>query len=277
MDAWLVDGEPAGVVPVTDRGLAYGDGLFETIAWRSGGPRFFDWHLQRLAEGCRTLGLSCPEERTLLAEMSLAAGGCAEGSVKLIVTRGSGPRGYAPPPTTRQRRLVGFFPQSATLDMVGAAGVALRICHMPISVNPALAGLKTLSRLDQVLARSEWQDPGIAEGLMLDHEGRIVCGTMSNIFLVRDGRLLTPDLALCGVRGIMRRAVICAARQLGIDVTEGKLTRHDIAVAEEFFVTNALIGIWPVRRCEQQVMETGIVTSALRRALHAQGVTECAP
>jgi 4-amino-4-deoxychorismate lyase len=276
MDVWLVDGQPAAVVPLTDRGLNYGDGLFETIAWRGGQPRFFDWHMERLAAGCGRLGFPCPPPATLLADIVAAAGGHAEGSVKIIVTRGSGPRGYAPPRTPRPRRIVGYFPSATSAFAAGPGGITLRFCRTPVSVSPLLAGLKTLSRLEHVLARAEWHDPGIAEGLMQHPDGRVVCGTMSNVFVVRDGRLLTPDLADCGVRGVMRRAVIHAAGQLGIEFAEVQLRRHDIMSATELFMTNALIGIWPVGHCEQQAFDSGPLTAALCAALQVRGVAECA-
>jgi 4-amino-4-deoxychorismate lyase len=277
MDIWLVDGNPAGAVPVTDRGLSYGDGLFETIAWRDNRPRFFDWHMERLAEGCRRLGFRCPAEKTLLSEMEAAAAGHADGTVKIIVTRGSGPRGYAAPRAPQPRRIVGYVRNTdAASSATGAGGITLRFCRTPISANPVLAGLKTLSRLDQVLARSEWQDPGIAEGLMQGPDGKVVCGTMSNVFLVKDRRLLTPDLTVCGVRGVMRRVVIETAQQLGIETAEVQLSRHDIMSAAELFVTNALIGLWPVAHCGRHAFEIGTVTTTLCRALQARGVTECA-
>lgn len=277
MEVWLVDGNPAGAIPVTDRGLGYGDGLFETIAWRDSRPRFFDWHMERLADGCRRLGFKCPTEKILLADMGAATAGHADGTVKIIVTRGSGPRGYAPPRAPQPRRIVGYFRNAhAASSATGAGGIALRFCRTPISANPVLAGLKTLSRLEQVLARAEWQDPGIAEGLMQDPDGNVVCGTMSNLFLVKDRRLLTPDLAVCGVRGVMRRVVIEAAQQLGIETAEVQLSRHDVMSAAELFVTNALIGLWPVTRCDQHAFELGTVTAALCRALYARGVGECA-
>jgi 4-amino-4-deoxychorismate lyase len=197
------------------------------------------------------------------------------GTVKILVTRGSGPRGYAPPPHPRPTRIVGFMPATPDEAAAWRQGVTVRFCQTALGHSPALAGLKTLGRLEQVLARAEWADPAIAEGLMCDPEGRIVCGTMSNVFAVSKGRLMTPDLKQCGVRGVMRRVVMELAKRLGLEVRETALSGADIRKADELFVTNALIGLWPVSRCEQRSYEIGPVTVALRRALAGAGVEEC--
>jgi 4-amino-4-deoxychorismate lyase len=274
VDTWLVDGQFAETIPITDRGFVYGDGIFETIAFRRGKPRFLELHLERLAEGCARLAIRMPAEQRLRAELRMAAADHAHGTAKLIVTRGSGPRGYAPPTAPEPRRVVAFFPSDAATS---AGPAAVRICRTVLSINPALAGLKTLGRLDHVLARAEWRDPDIAEGLMRDPAGRVVCGTMSNVFAVRHGRLVTPELSGCGIRGVMRRVVIGQARQLGMEVSETQLSLQDIRQAEELFLTNALIGIWPVASCDGQPYALGPFTTALREALVAIGVDECRP
>jgi 4-amino-4-deoxychorismate lyase len=274
VDTWLVNGQVADAVPVSDRGLAYGDGLFETIAWRGGQPRFFGLHMERLAEGCRRLGMPAPIEAQLLADMRAAAGHQQRGTARIMVTRGSGPRGYAPPPQPAPLRVVAFFPAGALVTEVALPAASVRMCRATVSVNPLLAGLKTLGRLDHVLARAEWSDPQIAEGLMRDPAGHVVCGTMSNLFAVRDGRLLTPELNRCGVRGVMRRVVMRAAQDLGIDVAEVFLSDDDIVKAEELFLTNALIGVRPVAHFEGRPYAIGPVTGALRRVLGAN-VEEC--
>lgn len=272
MDTILVNGRVSEMIPVMDRGLTYGDGLFETIAWRGAGPRLFDLHMERLAGGCRRLGIPPPDQTTLLGEVQRVAGQHTDGTVKIIVTRGSGNRGYTPPPVPVPLRVVAFFPSPATASPRHAA--AVRFCKTTLGFNPTLAGLKTLARLEQVLARAEWSDPDIAEGLMQDPYGHVVCGTMSNLFIVHAGRLTTPDLTGCGVRGIMRQVVMRTARQLGIEVTEELLSVADVIGADELFLTNALVGIWPVQRCEERRYPPGQLTSTLRRALAAAGIAE---
>jgi 4-amino-4-deoxychorismate lyase len=233
----LIDGVPGQGLDPLDRGLQYGDGLFETVAWRGGAPRLAEFHLERLASGCDRLGLPRPGERALLAEMAEAAG-AAEATVKVIVTRGSGPRGYRPPSVPSPRRIVAGFGSPALPHGPWHA----RLCRMRLGRNTALAGLKHLNRLEQVLARAEWDDPGIHEGLMLDDLGRVVCGTQSNLFMAAGGRLVTPRVDECGVAGVMRRAVLAWARACGLDTAEAHVTLEDLRAADEVFVTSALVG-----------------------------------
>lgn len=275
MQHWLVNGERADSVPITDRGLSYADGLFETIAVRNGAPRFAAYHLERLQAGCSRLAIPMPDESRLVKEIEVVRGSRPHGTVKILVTRGSGPRGYAPPSHPRPTCIVGFMPATPDEPTGCRQGVAVRFCQTVLGHSPALAGLKTLGRLEHVLARAEWRDPGIAEGLMRDPEGKVVCGTMSNVFAVSMGRLITPDLTQCGVRGVMRRVVMELAKQLGLEVRETALSGSDIRKANELFVTNALIGLWAVSRCEQRCYEIGPVTVALCRALAGAGVDEC--
>ncbi len=233
----LVDGIAGARLDPLDRGLQYGDGLFETMAWRSGRARLAELHFERLELGCRRLGLPAPPRAALLDELREAAG-AGDATVKLIVTRGSGPRGYRPPADAAARRIV--IAGEAAAPPTGPWRA--RICSTRLGRNPALAGLKHLNRLEQVLARAEWRNPDVEEGLMLDDLGRLVCGTQSNLFLAEPGRLITPALDESGVAGVMRRAVIEWARGRGIVVEEARLEPARLFAAGEAFVTNALIG-----------------------------------
>lgn len=276
MTGWLVDGVSLESLPIADRGFQYGDGLFETIAVRRGVPRFLEAHLRRLESGLERLGMSLEARDPLASEVRQVATGCDFGAAKIIVTRGSGPRGYRPPAGATPRRLVGLAPSSPWPRQHYERGIVLRVCRTPISANRATAGIKTLGRLDQVLARGEWSDPEVPEGLMLDAERCIVSGTMTNFFFVRHGRLHTPPLLEAGIAGIMRASVMERAGALGIDVAETRVRSEDLRDAEELFVTNSQIGIWPVRRFDARTLGPGRLTRELMRALAHIGVEECA-
>lgn len=116
-----------------------------------------------------------------------------------------------------------------------------------MSRQPLLAGLKHLNRLEQVLARAEWQDTEHAEGLMLDQAGRVIEGVFSNLFLVRDGVLITADLKRCGVAGVMRAELLFQAVSLGISTQITDIPLEQLQWADEVFVCNSVYGIWPVR------------------------------
>jgi len=276
MSRWLLDGDAADSVSITDRGLHYGDGLFETIAVRDGTPRFLDRHLRRLASGLERLGIPAPARSSLAAEVRLLAGECAHGAAKIIVTRGSGRRGYRPPANQEPRRIVGVIPSEPLPRHHYSCGIALRLCATPVSTNTSTAGMKTLNRLEQVLARAEWSDPDVAEGLMLDVQGRIVSGTMTNIFVVRDDRLHTPPVHDAGIAGIMRSIVLDQAGHIDLEAGETRLAPEDVHTAGEVFVTNSQLGIWPVRRFETTSFEPGPWTRKLMQRLAVIGVEECA-
>ena len=147
----------------------------------------------------------------------------------------------------------------------------MRICKMRLGQNPALAGLKTLNRLEQVLARAEWSDPDISEGLMLDVKENLVEGTISNLFLVQGERLSTPDLGNCGVSGVMREVVMQQASCLGLSLSEENLTLQDLASADGIFLSNSLIGIWPVREVDGSKFDPTAVPPSLVNAVMDHG------
>ena len=240
-----VDGQEGGQVDPLDRGLQYGDGLFETIAAPGGRPRFLDWHLERLTDGARRLGFPALDEPALRREIDAVAFGprCL---VKLIVTRGGGSRGYRPPPAARPRCIASAWewPSMAASE---AAGARVGWCSTRLGRNPALAGLKHLNRLEQVLARAEWDDDAMDEGLMCDQDGQVIAATQANLFAKIEGRWVTPRLDQCGVAGVMRRAFCAWHTDRGTPVDVRTVVRADIETASALVLTNARIGAWPVR------------------------------
>ncbi|MDF0732571.1 aminodeoxychorismate lyase [Pseudomonas entomophila] len=245
MHSWI-DGQPATAVNLQNRGLAYGDGLFETIAVHGGRPSLLSYHLERLALGCQRLAIEAdiPLVRDELLRFASQLG---EGVAKLVVTRGDSPRGYAPAPGAIARRILQGAPLPAYPAANAEQGVSLFACKTRLAEQPLLAGLKHLNRLEQVLARAEWQGGEHAEGLMRDMHGRLIEGVYSNLFLIRDGMLLTADLSRCGVAGVMRAALLEQVPRLGIGVQVRDLEQADLEQAEEVFLCNSVYGIWPVR------------------------------
>jgi 4-amino-4-deoxychorismate lyase len=260
MSVW-VNGRRRSTLDSRDRGLQYGDGLFETMRVRRRLVRLLDYHLERLSEGCRRLGIGAPGGAYLRAELERIACGRINGILKLIVTRGSGPRGYRSSGREHATRIV-------TLDALpkGISGAAVRarvrLCRTPASVNAHLAGLKTLNRLDSVLARAEWRDARLWEGLMSDPDGNWVCGTMSNLFVRHGVRLATPLLDRCGVAGVMRRWVMESAAGIGLRVEQRRIRREDLMSAEEVFMSNAVVGIRSVSALERTPAGTVRIPSA---------------
>ena len=261
MPSW-VDGLPAATLPLADRGLAYGDGLFETIAVRGGKPVLLQRHLRRLADGCARLRIEL-NESLLLAELTAFCAELGEGVAKLIVTRGDGLRGYAPSAGPARRILQGSA-MPAYPAANGQQGVQLFACTTRLAEQPLTAGLKHLNRLEQVLARAEWQDARFAEGLMRDTSGRVIEGVFSNILLCRDGVLLTPDLSRCGVAGVMRAELLAWAEAQGIPCKVSDIGLDDLLGADEVMLCNSLYGVWPVREYAGHRWSIGPLTRKLQ-------------
>ena len=259
----LVNGVEASAISVDDRGLQYGDGLFETMAATNGRVRNFTRHMERLAVGCHRLGIPMPDPAILDRECERALTGLGAGSVKIVVTRGPGPRSYRPPAEPAVTRIVVSSGPRPRNDP--DTGIVVRLCETPLGLNPRLAGLKHLNRLEQVMACAEWNDPTVAEGLMSSVDGRLVCATAANFFLVRGGRLLTPDIRDCGVAGVMRAIVLDAAMELGLPAEVTDLDAADLEDAEEMFLTNAITGVRPVGEVVgiRRYDAPGVVTRAL--------------
>jgi 4-amino-4-deoxychorismate lyase len=243
----LVNGVEAGTLPASDRGLHYGDGLFETIAVRASGPCLWAEHLDRLRLGASRLNIPLPDPDLLRRECQALIQGLAVGVLKLILTRGRGGRGSRPPAVPGPTRILVLYPDPRYPAAWAEEGVALRWCDTPLGENTRLAGIKHINRLEQVLARAEWDDEAVAEGLMCDPHGRVIAGTMSNLFVYAGGRLLTPRLDTSGVAGTVRGLVLRLAPGYGVAVAEADLRRADLEGADGVFLTNAVLGVWPVR------------------------------
>ena len=264
--AW-VNGRPDAALSPLERGLHYGDGLFETIACLEGRPRFLNLHLERLARGCARLGIQFPAPEELRHEILALAAGPGRAIVKLLLTRGPAlARGYATTGSEQPTRLTLRYRWEED-PRLARDGVRVRLAALRLGENPALAGLKHLNRLEQVLARREWSDGAIAEALMFSSSGRLIAGVMSNVFLVDGARLRTPLLDRCGVAGVMRQVVLREAARAGIAAEEAPLAAEDLARTRELFLTSAVIGLRPVRSLDGRRCEIGAVTRELQQRL----------
>ncbi|HWX70285.1 MAG TPA: aminodeoxychorismate lyase [Steroidobacteraceae bacterium] len=282
LEVVLIDGQPARVtgasVPVLERGLHYGDALFETIACVGGQPRLLERHLRRLTHGCGRLGLDPGDAGTLEREVRELAEGTSRSIIKLLLTRGAAlARGYALTGHERGMRIALRYAWPAEDPAGKEEGVRVRLATVRLGENPALAGIKHCNRLEQVLARREWTDPGIAEALMFSSSGALVSGTMSNVFLVRGAKLLTPVIDRCGVAGVMRGLILELAAAAGIAAEERRLDAADLEAADELFLTNALTGIRPVSELAGTRRLRGAMTQRLQRELAAHLAAETKP
>jgi 4-amino-4-deoxychorismate lyase len=264
----LVNGTADGALSATDRGLAYGDGVFRTLAVRDGHAVAWVRQYAKLQRDCLALRIACPPEPELRDDLARVASAQRECAVKIIVTRGEGRRGYAvPEKPARPLRIVIPYPFPDYPHDYARRGVVIRRCALRLGSQPALAGIKHLNRLENVLARMEWADPQIAEGLLLDHADNVIGGTMTNLFIVEGNVLATPDLVQCGVAGVTRERVMEAAAAHGVSCRVESFGLERVKAAQEVFLVNSLIGVWPVRRFEDSVWRAGKLSTAVRRWL----------
>lgn len=260
-DRVLVNGAPAVTVSAFDRGLSYGDGLFETIRFIDGVAPLWSRHMDRLRESCIRLRLPAPDAPQLAREAAAVIAGMRDAVVRITLTRGVGERGYAPPPSTVPTRVVAGFDAPAMAGDPYRSGLRVRWCDTRLAAQPLLAGMKHLNRLEQVLARAEWSDPAVGEGLLCDAEGQVISGTMSNLFAVLDGALVTPALDRCGVAGVARAEIL--ASRPGVRI-QG-LRPAELARASEVFLSSSVRGILPVQAVGDTVYVAGPVTRALQQ------------
>ncbi|MEO8309182.1 MAG: aminodeoxychorismate lyase [Pseudomonadota bacterium] len=246
--AVLVDGEPwplqGQTLWPTDRGLHYGDGLFETMMVRGGHVRFAALHRARLTAGCARLRIAIAQA-SLWEQATTLAREHGDAVLKLLVTRGSmTQRGYGTSGDETGRTLLLAYPAPAGLQPTDISVVSLQA---RLGENATLAGIKHCNRLEQVVGRMELQ-PGTFEGLMSSSSGRLISGTMSNVFLDTEVGLVTPSLELCGIAGVMRAVVLREAAAMGMPVRVGNLPAAALDDCRAAFLTNVRLGVLPITR-----------------------------
>lgn len=247
-------------ISIRNRGLLYGDGVFRTLLVEQGVARHWAAHYQKLHDDCAALGIVCPDFAVLTAELAQLLAESPEGVCKIVVTRGEGQRGYAPPAHAEPTHFWDVAPIPRYPAHYQTDGIEVCFCQLRLSEQPRLAGIKHLNRLENVLAAAEIHDA--VEGLMLDAQGRVVEGTRSNVFLVKNGQLLTPDLSRCGVAGLQRQRII---RLMDVKMTDIRV--ENLLEADEVFLVNSVIGVWSVRRLGSRHWRDFSTAQQVRRAL----------
>lgn len=260
---WINGSEGACIDPA-DRGLAYGDGLFETLRIEQGRPVFLEQHLFRLFNSCQYFGLALDTQKLhqdLFHFLQECPVFCV---VKIIVTRGLSGRGYLPDTAAAPTVIFSAHAQARHPDGFALEGVAAGLCVQRLGQQPMLAGHKHLNRLEQVMLRRELAGLDVDEALVCDPDGHVVEGVFNNVFLVRAGVLHTPRIETAGIRGVMRALVMEQARASGIQVQEGGYAPDDFLDANEVFFCNSVNGIWPVRRLFDRHWRPGPLTRQMQ-------------
>jgi 4-amino-4-deoxychorismate lyase len=263
----LINGIATSEISSLDRGLQYGDGVFETVSVQNSKLLCWDEHISRLESGCKRLNITFPDSETIKEEALTLVENKQQAVVKIIITRGVGGRGYASPETQKPNRIISVYPFPEYPEENTTKGITVHICEHRYGQNPALAGIKHLNRLEQVLARSEWTSSEIAEGFVLDQDNNVIEGTMSNVFLVKGNVLSTPDLTNCGVEGIIRNKIIELLPTLNINFEERNISLTELNDADEIFICNSVIGVWPVTKLNDITFPIGEKTQQIKKLL----------
>lgn len=274
LPAIAINGVIDKLVSPLDRGFTYGDGVFETCCMINAKIPLWALHSERLMMSCKKLSIpvTCDEVHDFLAQLvsQIAHEDLISAVLKIIITRGQGGRGYGLPDNIKPTICIGIFPPANYPEYNYSKGVSVRVCAQRLGCNASLAGLKHLNRLEHVLARAEWKNDKFTEGLLFDTNNNLIEATMSNIFIVKQGSLFTPDLSEAGVAGVMRKLIIDElAPQLNLSVSIKKLSHHDLLSANEIFLCNSVFGVWPVICVFDQqdhFFKVGENTAALQKA-----------
>ncbi len=275
---YLVNGSFNQAISPFDRGFAYGDGVFRTIKIVGGLPQHWPQHYQKLVADCAAINIVCPSAELLMSDLSQLFLADSETEyhptvAKIIITRGEGNRGYTPPAITAPMRVVLKSDMPDYPESRFSEGVTLTVCETRLAAQPKLAGIKHLNRLENVLARMEWHNPDIAEGIMLDMHDNVIECTAANIFARFGDALITPDLQQCGVAGITRQRIIELAPTLSLKPAVETFNLEKLYQADEVVICNSLYGAWQVKAVQatdtQQSIKTGDLSANIRAALRA--------
>lgn len=264
---FLINGIKEGCLSPLDRGFAYGDGIFRTLTIQDGCAQHWALHYAKLVHDCNMLGIVCPSATVLLNDIERLFADSQHAVAKIIITRGEGARGYSMPSLAQPTRVVikSAFPHYPQAHF--EQGVRLHLCQTRLGLQPQLAGIKHLNRLENVIARAEWSDSAVADGLLLDVEGNAIECTASNLFARYDKTLLSPNLARCGVAGVTRQRVLEMAPGLGYATEIADIPLATLLAADEVLITNSLFGVWQVLELSHKQWQPQAMAARLRKLL----------
>jgi len=244
----LINGQVSESIAISDRGLQYGDGVWETLRIKNHQAILLQQHLERLHIGLNALAIETLAMETLQAEIKQLQQQQKHAILKIIITRGTGGRGYNPTGiNTSASRILSLHPVPHFPCHYTTTGIQLTLCKTRLAHNPLLAGFKHLNSLSYVMARGEFSEP-YQEGLLRDYQDNIIEGTMSNVFVIKDHCVFSPTLKQCGIRGIMQNTLIHCLTKMDIQfLWQRNLSVQQIQQADAVFISNSVIGVWAVK------------------------------
>jgi 4-amino-4-deoxychorismate lyase len=265
----LINGQYGNSLPVSDRGLQYGEGMWETIRIKNHVAILLQQHLARLQYGLKTLAIHSLDWDALHADIKTLQQQQKEAVLKIIISRGSGGRGYNPVGIhSSASRILSLHPVPTFPAHYSSTGIQLTLCQTRLAHNPVLAGFKHLNSLSYVMARGEFAEP-YQEGLLRDYQDNIIEGTMSNVFIIKNNCVYTPELQACGIRGVMQNVLIQHLSALEIPlIWNDSLSVQAIQCADAVFMSNSIIGLWPVNTFSSTTPERDTTQEVIHYAPH---------
>ena len=237
-----VNGTQQSHIDIENRGLAYGDGLFTTAKIQQGHIQYLKAHIERLFLGCEKLGITPPSQEKLIKQLTAVAKNYSLAVLKVMITANSGGRGYARATSNDHDLIIMVYDYPHHYDELANTGLTLGLSSQQMGINPMLAGLKHLNRLEQVLLREELSTRSEDDLLVTNINNEVIEATSANLFFYLNDKLYTPDVNQSGVNGIMRQAIL----QCYPDTIVKPVTLHDITKAQAMFICNCVMGVMPV-------------------------------
>lgn len=270
---YCVNGKLVNGIAPTNRGFAYGDGIFRTMRLIEGELQDWPLHYQTLVADCSKIQIVCPSAELLMQEFKYFMSTASEeqtrfGVIKIIITRGEGARGYAPPAICEPSRVFVQTPLPAYPPGIYEHGVALYCCQTRLASQPLLAGIKHLNRLENVLARAELKDPRFFDGLLRDYEDHVIEAVSGNLFIQKDGLVMTPSLDQCGVAGVMRRKILDWYKTHGQAVVTTALHLEHLLEADAVVIANSAYGVLQVLQIDDHAIAGNHWAKELRSQLN---------
>lgn len=262
-----VNGVLQGSIDPSDRGLAYGDGLFATMRTSHDGILFFNTHQSRLTDGAARLGFEWRMGSALYQQLEDLARQYPHHCIKLLVSRGVGGRGYTPPQAVNVTEVVSVHPIPSHYAHWQKNGINLKTSPVRLSIQPLLAGIKHLNRLEQVLIKAQLLPSNVDDWLVLDTEAKVIESSMANIFFIKDNEVITPSLAQCGVSGVMREQVINALLEQQSNIQCLPFGAERLGEFDSAFITNSVLGVVDVLAIDSLKFTRSPITANLRQTL----------
>ncbi|PHM63708.1 aminodeoxychorismate lyase [Xenorhabdus ishibashii] len=249
MTYWI-NGNQCDHIPVNDRAVQFGDGCFTTIRVEQGLPALLPLHIKRLQKGVEKLFMPALDWFQLENHIKQVVKACGSGVLKIILSRGSGSRGYGFADTVGPTQILSLSSYPERYITQRQTGVSLTLSPIPMGINPYLAGIKHLNRLEQVLIKRFIEQSGADEALVLDSDGLLVECATANIFWRKGKNVYTPDLSQCGVEGIMRQKIIELLAKSDYNLSCVMRYPEALAYADEVIICNSLMPVVPVNRIQ---------------------------